>query len=384
MKLLVLTSRIPYPLDKGDKLRAYHQLKYLAQKHDVLLCSLGDAKKEDIEHLKTICQVKTFKLNKLGMLINLFFGLFSNKPYQVKFFYQYKIYKKLRKQISEFKPDHIFCQLIRCAEYVKNYHDIPKTLDYMDAFSKGMERRIEHSNFLMKPFVRAEHKRLLRYENLMFEYFENKTIISEQDRGFIFHKNRKNIYIVSNGVDVDYFSLKSTQKIFDVVFVGNLNYPPNVNACLYIVNKILPLLSANTKVLLSGATPSQQVQNLASNQVEVRAWVEDIRESYASGEVFVAPMFTGTGLQNKLLEAMAMQLPCITTPLVNTALLAEDKKEVIIALDEHQFAEGIKALLSDEVKKDNLAINGREFVQENYSWDAFNQKLDNIITVQNS
>ena len=250
----------------------------------------------------------------------------------------------------------------------------------MDAFSKGMERRAKDSNFLVKPLINSEYKRLLRYENLMFEYFENKTIISKQDREFIFHKNRKEISIVSNGVDIDYFKPTTTSEKFDIIFVGNLNYPPNISACLFIVNEILPLLPINSNVLLSGATPNQQVFNLASSKVLVRSWVEDIRTSYNVGKVFVAPMFTGTGLQNKLLEAMAMQLPCVTTSLVNNALNANTVNEVLLAQSPREFADVIIGLLSSDKKRVDLALNGRRFVEKTYSWNTFNEKLENIIT----
>ncbi len=379
MKILVLTSRVPYPLDKGDKLRIYHQLKYLSSHHEVLLCALGETSEKNIQHLSEICSVKTFKLNKFKTLVNLFLALFSDQPFQVKYFYQKSVHKKIKQTLTEFKPDHIYCQLIRCSEYVKNEHDIPKTLDYMDVFSKGMERRIKHSKFWLKPFVKAEYKRLLRYENLMFEYFENKTIISKQDRDYIYHKNRKEIHVISNGVDTNFFEPQEQEKQFDLVFVGNLNYPPNIKACLFIVNHILPLLSEDVKVLLSGATPSQQVLSLSSSNVEVRSWVDDIRNSYASGKIFVAPMFTGTGLQNKLLEAMSMGLPCITTSLVNNALNANSSKEIFIAENAQEFAEKITFLLSNENQKQELAQNGQKFIQQNYSWDKYNKQLEDII-----
>src|SRR5688572_4756979 len=190
MKIFVLLSRIPYPLEKGDKLRAWHQIKELSESHDIYLACLNDTKiHPDAEKkLKEFCKdVRFFSLNKIGIGFRLFAGLFTNTPFQVHYFHSRNIHQRIRKYIDEVKPDHIFAQLIRVSEYVENIHHIPKTLDYMDAFSKGMDRRIAKSGGIQKIFLKKEAKRLLEYENLIFDYFENKTIISEQDRALIYH-----------------------------------------------------------------------------------------------------------------------------------------------------------------------------------------------------
>ena len=121
------------------------------------------------------------------------------------YFYFDKAQKKVDELIAKHKPDHIYCQLIRTAEYIKKYPSIPKTLDYMDVFSKGIERRKSTDSFYMKPFLAMEYRRLLKYENRVFAYFNNKTIISEQDKSFIPHPQKQNIVVVPNGVDTSYF-----------------------------------------------------------------------------------------------------------------------------------------------------------------------------------
>jgi polysaccharide biosynthesis protein PslH len=381
MKLFIITSRVPYPLDKGDKLRAYHQIAYLAKHHEVLLCCLDDKHiaQQHIEELQKICNVKIFKLPKWIIAINLFLALFSDKPYQVHYFFNALVKNKISKLIHEFKPEHIYCQLVRCAEYVKDIHEIPKTLDYMDAFSKGMERRIQLSNPLLKPFVKAEFKRLLKYENLIFDYFEFKTIISEQDRELIYHKDRHQIEIVKNGVDMHYFSTsENTSKIYDIAFVGNLNYPPNIYAAEFLVNTILPLLPHSTTLIIAGANPNKKILALQSQQVTIKPWVDDIRTIYNSSKIFVAPMFIGTGLQNKLLEAMAMQLPCVTTTLANNALKATPQKDILLANNANEYSQHILELLNNPSLYKSVSENGYQFVKNNYSWEAQNENLLHI------
>jgi sugar transferase (PEP-CTERM/EpsH1 system associated) len=384
MKLFVLVSRIPYPLEKGDKLRAYHQIKLLAEKHEVFLCCLNDAEvnQTDIDHLKSFCsQVEVVQLNKALIRLNLFFTLFSNKPFQVRYFYQRGAHKKVSKLIQNFRPDHIYCQLIRASEYVKNEHDYPKTLDYMDAFSKGIERRIDNASFLLKPIFKAEARRLIAYENLIFEYFENKTIISQQDREVIFHPEQQSIKVIPNGVDTEFFTPRKAEKKYDLVFIGNMNYAPNVDSVEYLVKQVLPLVHQQrpeTTVFISGATPAKKVLDLASDKITISGWVEDIRDSYASACIFVAPMQIGTGLQNKLLEAMAMNIPCITSELANNALGARHGENILIGNVAQDYATHIIELLNNETLRDSIAAKGHEFVKAHFNWEATTQQLEQI------
>ena len=299
----------------------------------------------------------------------------------IKYFHQKSIQKNINAIIKGIKPDHIYCQLIRATEYVKNEHNYPKTLDFMDALSKGMERRIKTSKWYIKPFVKVETKRLLAYENLVFDYFDNHTIISEQDRDLIYHEERKKIEVIANGVDTDFFTPKKVEKTYDLVFVGNLNYPPNIAASEYLANEILPILKKTKKdinILISGATPNTRILALKNEHITIKGWVEDIRSSYLSAHIFIAPMTIGTGLQNKLLEAMSMEIPCITTDLANNALKAEHGKNIIVANNPDSLAESILDLLNNHEKAKNIAKNGRDFVKSNYVWESTTNQLQKI------
>ena len=169
--LLITTSRFPFPLEKGDKLRAYHQIKELSKTYDIVLCSLTrtSIKNEWENELKKYCKsIHIFKLNYLLVLFNTFKMIFTEKPFQIGYFYQKSIHKKINKIIEQTKPSLIFCQLIRTAEYVKNIHSIPKTLDYMDALSSGLFRRAENAKLISKHILNLEGKRVKMYENKIF------------------------------------------------------------------------------------------------------------------------------------------------------------------------------------------------------------------------
>ncbi len=386
MKLLVILSRIPYPLEKGDKLRAFYQIKELSKRHHIYLCCLSDEKPHPkaAEVLSEIAtEVHFLPLKKPLIYWQLFWAWFGNKPFQVAYFYQRKPHQKIKEIIRKVQPDHIFCQLIRTAEYAKNEHTYPKTLDYQDAFSKGMTRRAEkEKNFFKKTIFKTEARRLLHYEHVVFELFENKSIISEQDRSHIYHPRQKEITVVGNGVDPDFFHPQDLAKKYDLCFIGNMGYPPNVDSTLYLVNKVMPILlktRPDLKLLISGATPAESILKLQSENVTVAGWVDDIRTSYASSRIFIAPMQIGTGLQNKLLEAMSMKIPCITSPLANNALGATHQHQLLVAKQPEEYAEAVLYLLDNPDQAKQMAEQAHRFVTENYTWQSSTQKLERMM-----
>jgi polysaccharide biosynthesis protein PslH len=374
MKIFMLVSRIPWPLEKGDKLRAFHQVKWMAQQHDVLLCCLDDKDQnhEAVSYLKTLVpSVEVVHLNKFLIGWRLLRSVFSDKPYQVNYFYQSSAAAKIKKLISDFNPDHIYCQLIRTSEYVKHLHQYPKTLDYMDALNAGHMRRAGSSPWWMKTIVKEEARRLVAYENLIFEYFEHHTIISKQDQQLIYHPDRNSIMVIPNGVDTDYFFPQKAEKKFHIVFTGNMSYAPNVDSAIRLATRILPLIQKqipSAKLLIAGASPVDAVLNLKGPFVEVSGWLDDIRMAYSSSELFMAPMSIGSGMQNKLLEAMSMELPCITSSLAANALSVTSGEHLMVCEEDGQFADEAIRLLRDKDKASQMATIGRQFVHDNFNW----------------
>ncbi len=387
MKILVILSRVPYPLDKGDKLRAFNQIKQLSKKNQIILFALNDEVLDEfaLVELKKYCvAISIMKFSKLTIFFNLIRAFFNGMPGQVGYFYFNKAQKKIDTLVSKHKPDHIYCQLIRTAEYAIAYPNIPKTLDYMDVFSKGMERRKFSEPFYMRPILALEHRRLIKYENKVFQYFNNKTIISEQDKNLIQHPQKNEIKVIPNGVDTEYFKAIPHEKEFEILFNGNMDYPPNIESVEYLVNKILPLVwnkLPNVRLLISGASPSSKVLALKSNRVEISGWVFDIRENFAKSKILVAPMQISIGLQNKLLEAMAMQLPCVTSTLANNALGAKPNEQILVADTPEQYAQFIIELLQDDAKARRIAMNGYKFVINNFNWQSATAKLEALINL---
>jgi sugar transferase (PEP-CTERM/EpsH1 system associated) len=385
MKIFVLLSRFPYPLEKGDKLRAYHQIKELSKNHEIILCALSDVKvsKESYDKLAKICkEVEIIRLPKWKIYWNMLYQLlFTDISLQVAYFYNKSAQKKINLLLEEYKPDHIYCQLIRVTEYVRK-SPYSKTLDYMDALARGMERRIENAPFYLKFFLKLETIRLKRYEHFIFEDFDNTTIISKQDRKLIVNVNNHNVKVVPNGVDYGTYKFKEEEKCYDLIFTGNMGYPPNIESVIYLVKRIMPIVWEThplIKLVIVGAEPDSKVIALKGDKVMVTGWVDDISEYYSKSKVFIAPMQIGTGLQNKLLEAMAMKLPCITSQLANNALGAIHDKNIFIGEEPSEYANHVIQLLENNKVYSRISNEGYNFVKENYTWEGTTSLLENLI-----
>ncbi|HMO41065.1 MAG TPA: glycosyltransferase [Saprospiraceae bacterium] len=374
MKLIVLTSRFPFPLEKGDKLRAYHQIRELSRRYEITLVALSEQPvlAAHITHLQTICQrVEVLLLPHWRLPGRLLRGLGRAYPLQVAYFFSPHIQRQIQQLITEVQPDAVYCQLIRMAPYAEQVSGF-KVLDYMDAFSAGMQRRAAQSKSYLKWLFRWEAKRLQDYESAVFQHFNHCSIISVQDRDLLAIADKARIRIVPNGVDTLLFTNKTDRlPQYDLVFVGNMGYHPNVEAARWLVHELLPVLHQNRpqlRLLIAGARPTAAVQSLQNERVTVAGWMDDIREAYSNARVFVAPIFLGSGQQNKILEAMSMQLPCITTPMVNNAIGAPVNKAILIASTAQDFAQQVHLLLENAKLRAQIGREARTFVEQKYSW----------------
>ena len=389
MKILVLLPRIPYPLEKGDKLRAYNQIKQLAKCNDIILCALNDNAKVDeqqaFQALQPYCQSINFiKLSKPRILFGLIRAFFKGLPMQCGYFYNNSAARRINELIAKHQPEMLYGQLLRVAEYIR-HKDLPKALDYQDVFSYGMKRRRDIANFLTKPVYNMEYKRLCRYEAAIFDDFDIKSIISKPDRDLIPHPKKEEILIIPNGVDHNYFKPQQQVKKYDIVFTGNMSYAPNVNAVDYLANEILPMVwkqLPEVKLYIAGATPDPKVKKAACNRIIVSGWLDDIRDAYAQSRIFIAPMRIGTGLQNKLLEAMSMGLPAITSPLANASLGAKANEEIMVGNNAEEMAQHIITLLTDKEKAERIAQAGYDFTNRVYDWGKATEILEDAMKLQ--
>ncbi len=384
MKLLVVASRFPYPLQKGDQLRLYHQIKCLAKEFEIFLYTTSNAKvkEKEIKELEKYCTaIKVHNLSTMKMASNTIKAFFGSLPLQVGMFTSALIQGEIKAFAEEHNIDHVYCQLIRMAQNVKVLK-YPKTIDYMDAFGYGMVKRSEMGGIVKRMLYTFESKRVKKYEKSIYESFANHVIITEQD------KNRLEVPgpvgVVANGVDTEFFTNAGGVLEYDILFVGNMGYLPNIDAAKMLVNEILPKLNkklgTNVSVLIAGARPTQEVIDLAkTDNVTIGGWVQDIRSAYKSGRIFVAPIFKGIGQQNKILEAMSMEIPCIVNDSVAEGLGIVHEKHCLIANTIDEFVDTIIRLLEEPIIHTSILVSAKELVLEKYVWSKQTDPLIQMI-----
>lgn len=385
MKIMVILPRFPYPLEKGDKLRAYHQIRTLsAAGNEIYLFALSHnpVNEAAIGEMSKYCKsVRVVRLSKFLGVFRVLRNFFGVRSLQIGYWDGRKSQKACRKFEAEVQPDVIYSQMVRTIKYAAHSR-LPKVIDFQDALSMNQERQMMKHRGLRYFLQHYEFKMLRSAEFNASGIFDAMTIISETDAEAIPCRKGTEIDIVRNGVDFDYFHPMECPKLYDVVFCGNMQYKPNIDAARYLVNDIMPHVwhsHPEAKVLIAGATPRPSVRQLASDRVTVSGSVDDIRPCYAQSEVFVAPMRLGSGLQNKLLEAMSMGIPCVTTQVANVSLGAAEGSEVLLGSDATTLAASITRLLDDETLRSTLAANASRFVKEGFSWEHTGHQLQAVL-----
>jgi len=392
MKILLLLPRFPYPLDKGDKLRAYHQIVELAKRHEIYLFALSHTPvpHDSCSRLLACCSaVSIVQIRWWESAWGILRALLSHRPLQLGYWSSRRARQAFADWERQVQPDVIYCQMVRTIPVVEG-SSRRKVLDFQDALSLNTLRRMQRSHGPMRLVLNYEYRALQRVEQQALSLFDAVTVISPIDRDALAITQSRNhaITIVPNGVDTDYFHPRlpaPDARPFSIVFTGNMSYAPNIDAACWLVRDIMPLVwrrcPSALRVLIAGADPKPAVRALAGPHVVVSGRMPDIRLAYAAASIFVAPMRIGSGMQNKLLEAMAMHLPCVTTSLAASPLGATPGQHLLVGDSADAIADLLVSLLSEEARQ-TIADAGHRFVLDHYSWHAAVEPLEKILNKQ--
>ena len=387
-KLLFLTSRFPYPLEKGDKLRALYQLKHLSRLHEVHLFSLSEEapSKADLDAVRPYCASVTNQvIPRWKRLLRLPLALMSGLPFQVQYFQDPAALRCYRKLVEDVPPDVVHTHLMRMAPYAMATRVPRTTLDYMDCFSIGAEREATWASWPKRLFLRFEEPRLKRYERLLVDRVDAASIISPADRDSMPVPDPSRLAIVPNGVDMELFKPLERAKRFDVLFTGHMAYPPNIAAALFTAREVMPRLWAlrpDARLLIAGIGAPPMIHALRSERIEVVEHFDHIREAFTMSRVMLAPMNISIGLQNKILQAMAMEIPVVTTTQGNAAIGGVHGCHLFVADDPASIARHAQQLLSDATLMKDISRNARDFVQEHFTWERATLALERVILAQ--
>lgn len=385
MNILFLTSRLPYPPNRGDKVRTFFFLKEMSVSHKIFLVSLIEHEQE-IRYQKELskyCQEIYFlKHSKFKGYFNLIKAILSRQPFQVQYYQNTKLHNILKEIISRGKIDLIYTHLIRMAPYTASL-PVKKILDYTDAISMEYIRSLPYRKGLInKLFFQVEAQRTARYEKRISACFDEAWFISLEDIEHLGFSHKQTVIQVPNPVLIDKFKKEYSRKN-RIIFVGNLSVPHNIEAVMYMKEQVMPELARiDDKITFEivGADANDQIRGLDSfRNITFKGFVEDLYKTLIEADIFVAPMFFSAGVQNKVLEAMAVGLPVITTANVARSIEAEHLNNIMIADTKKEYLEVIILLMQDEGLRKRIGRNGNKLIKSSFSQKLIGKLIEQRI-----
>ncbi len=383
MKTLFLTLRSPYPPQRGDKIRAFNFIRYLAERgYEVDLVCFAE-REEDLDYiapLKEYCRkVLMVRFSRPKALLGAASRLPTRTPLQNGYWFSGKLASIVESLISSERYDLVHAQLFRMGQYVEGYR-LPKVLDLTDSLAMNLQRRMRIDRSPLLPLIALEQRRVKRFEVDIASRFDAVIVASEIDRSYLSHENPDlKLKVIPTAIDVDFFRPVDRSRGPVLLFTGTMGYFPNDDAVLFFHREVLPLVKreiSDVKFYVVGNNPPPKVKSLESHgDTVVTGHVEDVRPYFEMASVFVCPLRSGSGIQTKNLEAMAMGVPVVTTSLGFEGIEAIPGRDLIVADTPEDIASEVIRLLKSPDLRDRIGRNGRRVVEERYSWRVVGQRL---------
>lgn len=394
MKILWVKAGGLIPLDTGGKIRSYHLLKELANKHEVTLFTFYPSHPDDRHHEleRVFSRVVCLPLQIPGPgsfadYLNYFRNLFGPYPYAMAKYYRPGLADALRKLVMSESYETIVCDFLVPAGIIPWDAPVPKVLFTHNVEAIIWQRQYQCArNPIWKSVCWREYRTMKRVESHYLERADHVLTVSETDRDYFarFIAPSK-ITVIPTGVDADFFRPQRVrERPNTLVFTGSMDWLPNEDAVLYFVEAILPHIQRripDATLRVVGRRPSSRLMALAgrNDHVEVTGGVEDIRAYVRDASVYVVPLRIGGGTRLKIFEAMAMGKAVVATSVGAEGLPVEHGKDIILADDPAEFAEVVSALLGNPAAREKLGKAGRSLVEENYSWASAAARLEIVL-----
>lgn len=384
MQILCLTSRLPYPPNRGDRLRAFNFIKHLSRHHELDLVSFiaDESERAHIAPLQEYCRrVHVLKMDAPRSLLAVASNLWRREPLQALYYRNAAMQRLVNRLLAERNYDAVYVHLFRMVPYVVHHSDLYRVVDLTDVISQEVMRSLPYRNPAWRLLYRLERPRIERYERYVAETFEETWLISQADRKVLAEACPKaNIHVVPNGVDTEYFHpTGQPAELNSLIFVGHLQVFHNVDAARYLVEDVLPAVQREIpecSLRLVGADPAPSVRQLGRYpEVEVTGYVPDLNDYLNRAAVFVAPLRFAAGVQNKVLEAMAAGRPVVTTSVVNAGLGARAGRDLLVADEPAQIGDEIVHLLRDEQMRSEIGEAGVRFVSQHFTWQRVVERV---------
>lgn len=395
MRILFVSEYLPYPIDNGVKLRYYNVMKNLKDNGHYIILIYVIINNKEIQinnklyesYCNELIEFSPYKLNRQERFRDIFyklshFDLLRNKrrnDYVENFFSN--IFKKNR-------FDLIHCVGLKIGLLMMSCNLYPRILDLIDSMSLFQRRRLLTSKSVIDMiesfFIYLYTKKI---EKLVVKKWKFISVVSNRDKEQLdAFKLKSKIYTIRNGIDYNYYYPKKMMQNNTnvIVFHGSMNYSPNQKAAIFIANKIFPLIKneiPSVKLYIVGKDPTTQIKNLENiKDVIVTGYVIDIRDYILIADVILEPMLSGSGIKNKILEALSMEKAVVTNLLGCEGFNDELRKYLLIGRTPEEMAKKVIKLLKDEELRKKLGKLGREVIINKYDWQVVSKKYESIYT----
>jgi len=373
-KMLVLAPRLPYPTVGGDRLRIYWLCSALSHTYSLTLVSFCETKEEMNMSLPSDGVFETVHRVYLPKYLSLFWmaiGLFRRQPLQVAYYTS----SRFKDLVDSLAPSHEFalCHLIRTAKYLDDFRGF-RLIEMTDAISLNYSRVLRHiPKFSLKfAFYTVDFLRLRQFERHCIDTFDLSILVSNVDKEYLGSSSKT--VVATNGVDSKmlHFPVR-VQRPFEVVFIGCMTSFQNYDACLYFCRSVLPLLAASNPLIqfkIVGRIKDVHRKILQRfPKVVVTGSVESVPLSVRGASVGVCPVRMGAGVQNKILEYMALGLPVVSSSIGLEGLQARDNEELLVADEPAAMVEAINSLCTDIELREAIIDSAFKYLEENHRWE---------------
>jgi len=386
VKILQITSRPVYPPDDGGKIVAYNGMKYSSLRgHNITMVSVA-GERERIPELEKYCRwipgQKKTRTSAVGLVSN----LFSQFPYTITKYRDDWVRIQIEKLVQEKKFDIVHIDGLHTAYYgifLKEKFGLPIVLRAYNVETEIMRNFYRNQK---KPWIKLyaylQYKKLYKYEAAICELFNKCIMITKDDEKKIKEMNaRVRTCVIPAGVDTSYFyPLEIKEEPYSIISVASMDWLPNVESILWFCRDIFPLLKKQirqAKLYIVGKNPPTSIKRLQDSDVVVTGFVEDVREYISRSAVFIVPLKTGSGIRVKILNAMAMARPIVSTSVGCQGIDVTDGKNIYVADDAEGFAGRVVDLLSDKEKRRQLGEEGLHLVEGKYRWPRIAEQMEN-------
>jgi sugar transferase (PEP-CTERM/EpsH1 system associated) len=394
--LLFLVHRIPYPPNKGDKIRSYHLLRYLSTRYRVFLGAFIDDPSDwkYINKVEELCEECFFldlkpRLSRIRSAV----GLFTGDPLSIPYYYNRKMEEWIGSKVKNI--DQLVVYSSAMAQYVlaPGHGFKHRIIDFVDIDSDKWRQYAGKKGWPMNWIYRREAEYLFAYEKKVAEHFDAGLFVSSAEAQ-MFRKLAgdgiaEKIDFYNNGVDIAYFSPDPSlpnpygTEERPLVFTGAMDYWPNIDAVCWFAEEVFPeilRIEPHARFYIVGGNPADRVRQLQQQPgITVTGRVDDVRPYIQHAVVALAPMRIARGVQNKVLEAMAMGKPTVVTPQGLEGIDAEDEKEVLVAADAAGFVDAIVSVLQGE--RAELGYQAQKLISNTYTWNNVFPKLEKWLSV---